>query len=97
MLRLGEAQLAFEPFPIADVANEPLPSPVRQNPRAHLRWEIAAVLAAKSPLANIAVPPQEQFLGLQEPLEVLRRQQVEDGLADNLLAEGKALPMIRLC
>ena len=84
LLRL--AKLVLGPLALADVANEPLPAAVGEDLGAHLDGHVRAVLAAQVPLRDVDLPAQQLLLRLPQRGIVRGRQQIDDGLADDLVA-----------
>ena len=76
----------FQPLALADVAHQALPSPVREDLRADLGGHEAAVLPAQRPLVDLGVALEQLLPLLREPIDLLGPDQIDDRLAEDLLA-----------
>ena len=75
---LGDAQLAFQPLALADVAHQALPSTVREDLPADLGGHEASVLPPQRPLHHQGLAAEHRLSHLCQPIQLLGQDHVGD-------------------
>ena len=81
-----QGQQALDALPVADVANDGLPASIGEDVGVDLDGDHGSVLSAQPPFVDVGLAGSQHALARSEQAgRVLRRNQILDGLADQLL------------